>query len=258
MSHDHLLAVDGRITDLTLERFHAGELDDDESAWVRAFIASHPDAAERLERLEALGREFDALSMPDLGALVADNEIADVATPVPANNLRWFAPMLAVAAALLVFMRTTGPDDDGIRYRGSGLELQVFRRASSGAIEVPYGSTVSPGDQLGFRVQDRLGGQLVIIGMDATGAAYPVYPADGGASLPLARSETPSPVEAAIELDDKGSWERLVAIRCEQDFVATGALQALEQARVLDPERALPPILDGCAQADVMLRKGDR
>jgi hypothetical protein len=249
MSDDPLFARDGRLTDLTLERYHYGELDADEAGRLEAHLAAHPAEAARLERLVALEGEVGALPFP---AELSQPE----PVPAPANSWRYVG-VVVMAAAVLLFARSallqptapTGPDN-GIRYRGGTVELQVFRQ---GGGQLAWKDVVAPGDRLGFRVGSSEPGHLVIAGLDATGSAYGILPTSGTAG-PVEAGDAHE-VDAAIELDDAGDWERLVAVVCPEPMPTTAVTDALRTAWRSAEGETLPALLPDCGQAELLLRK---
>lgn len=136
---------------------------------------------------------------------------------------------------------------------GGGLELAVF---TSEGERLKSGDTVPPGTRLGFQVQSAEAGHLVILGLDSSGEAWTGLPQEGAEPVAIEASEGLVDLEAAVQLDDAGERERLVALRCGAP-VDPGLLseQLVAAAETAAPDEGLPPVHMGCAQDELILHK---
>jgi hypothetical protein len=229
---------DGHLTDLALEH----TLDGASLEGADAHLSTCHTCADRLQAARAV-------ELPDLRTMPASVQPL-AALPAPANR-GWYGLVgllvaaVALFAALPLLRPTTGPSD-GIRLRGDGLSLQVFRDAGEISERLRDGDPVAPGDRLGFRVRNRDAGHLLILGLDDAGGAYLCYPqGGGGSSVEVRPSGTPRTLPEAVRMDEQRGTERLFAVLCEEPF----ALDA-----VIDPVSAgeTPP---GCAVDGITLVK---
>lgn len=136
---------------------------------------------------------------------------------------------------------------------GGGLELAVFTDEGQ---RLKSGDAVAPGTRLGFQVQSAEAGHLVILGLDSAGEAWTGLPQDGAEPVALEASEGLVDLGAAVQLDDQGERERLVAFRCPEPVspaVLAGELAALGSSA--SPDEGLPTVHEGCAQDELILHK---
>ncbi|MEN0062289.1 MAG: hypothetical protein AAGA48_09060 [Myxococcota bacterium] len=157
---------------------------------------------------------------------------------------RWWyaaAPLAMAATALLVL--SSSPD--GIRVKGGGVELQVFRDEGPKSRRLAPGDEVAPGDRLGFRVRVREEGHIMVVGTDGQQPPYLSYPQDAEASVPFAATDHAVDLDSAIRLDDALGTERLVLLWCETSF-------ELDVAERVAMDDTVPP---GCMVDVVELEK---
>ncbi len=290
---ESLATPDGRLSDLALERYVAGELNEDEASAVARHLASHPPDAQRVEATREHESSFRSRGRPawldaatsgavDRGPQARAEETS--ATPPPAavapapstaraaNNQRAFFGFFAAAVAVMVaFVMVPGADDSGPsgeieQPSPNGPEHDVFRAKGVGGLELAVftedqhrlatGDAVHPGDRLGFQVQSSQAGHLVIIGVDATGEAYACHPQGADHAVSIDASEDLRALDSAIRLDATGDRERLVALRCPESQ-PTSELQALvaAAARDLPGDQGRPRVREACAQDELILRK---
>jgi hypothetical protein len=195
---------DGQLTTLSLERHLAGEID------VSAHLAKSPQCAARLAALQAHA---------------AGPQLRPPQSTQAAPRWPIYGGLLAAAAAVAFFvLRPAAPVDDGIRVKGS-FALEVHAHDGTRSRQVFDGDTVKPGDRLGFRAQTKTMGHLLILGRDARGDTYLVYPQTAaGSSAGLGPSETPRDLQQAIRLDALPGDEQILGVLCtdpvEMDAVA--------------------------------------
>ncbi len=220
---------DGHLSDLALDiHLDGGSLDETD-----AHLAECGLCRQRVTAADAV--ELPALELPRI-PLAASLGTPPVA-PAPANrSWIWGAVAFAAAALLVAGVASRGTGlDDGIRVRGSGLSLQVFRDAGDHSERLRSGDEISAGDRLGFRVRNRRPGHLLVIGIDAADSRYVCYPQDqGGTSIGIDASPTPTPLPEAIRMDATPGSERLVAALCDAPIEMSELVDALDEGR--EPE----------------------
>lgn len=187
-------------------------------------------------------------------APVAAPLAAPVAAPLAARRpIRRWGAVGGVAALLLGgLLWSQVPEPGEFTARGGGLRLEVWREEQGKARRLQDGDGVQAGDRLGFRVASEAPGELIVAGVDGTGAVYPVWPPGGSGSAPVTASKEAQQLDAAIQLDSTPGAERIVALRCGEPVGwgwLSGALKAEAGA-----ER-LPALKEGCVQEEVRLQK---
>ncbi len=246
MSEGALMNRDGHLSELTLFRLADGELSAEERGLVERHLAScglclgHT-AALRTE----LARPLPALKLPSFTAVNSPQRTTT-------RRLQGWAPaaatILSLAAVMLVFLRPPSQPDQ-LSLRGAGLHLEVYREAGAGAERLRSGDAVAPGDRLVFRVRAQEAGQILVFGLDSTGSAYPVWPADPSLRSAAVEGASTQDLRAGVELDATGSAERFIATRCDTAFTAADLYPSLGAA---DP---LPSPTPGCSAAEILLSK---
>ncbi|MEQ1504489.1 MAG: hypothetical protein ABMB14_19785 [Myxococcota bacterium] len=228
---------DGHLHDLGVEQVLAGELGDEQPA-IEAHLAACPACAARV----AAARTDDALA-PPIRRL-----------PTPANRGRWgLAGLVAAAAAAAAIGLSSGDPD--LTPKGAGLALEVFVDRGPTSPRLGWGDPVRPGDRIGFRVRSGVAAQLLVVGIDDTGAVYPCWPSDGIAA-PVDASPTPQDLAAAIRLDPTPGAERIVAVACPDGFSIADLHDPLvERASSVGPSERSATIRAGCVQDELRLVK---
>jgi hypothetical protein len=236
-------ARDGHVSDLGVELALDGALDPDPAAALRAHTATCGPCAARL------------------GAAASHQQTATLARPRPRGSANraalWAVPLALAAVSLLVLRLIVDRDDDGMRPKGQGdpVIFEVFVDHGEVSRQVWTGDAVRAGDRLGFRIAADLPGELLIVGVDGTGAAWVAWPA-GGASARIEGEGALSDVPGAVILDDRPGPERLLAVRCDGPVRFDALAEPLERAAArADPDEDLPVLLEGCDQAEVVLDK---
>lgn len=214
-----LLRRDGQCSDLTLERWLAGELSEAERALLDAHLDAHP--ADRA-RADALQRDQAAL-----------------APPKPSRAPLWSGgALLALAAGLLLaFWWSPSPrpifdgPDDGIRIKAGALDLEIFVHNGEGSRLAAEDEVVHPGDRVGFRVKARGAGYVLVAGVDEAGAPYPCWPAGEAPDGAPWDHEAPVALDQAMSLDGALGEERFVAVHCQQPITFEALSTAMRAAR---------------------------
>ncbi|MEZ4241375.1 MAG: DUF4384 domain-containing protein [Myxococcota bacterium] len=220
--------TDGHLHDLALEDV----LDGAGSADAQAHVAACATCRDRL----AAARHYGMVALPPLTA------------GRPANNTRYYlaAALLCAVALLVAAPLLRGAPGDGIRLRGAGVQLRVYVDEGDTSRRLRAGDPIRAGDRLGFTVQHRLPGYLMVVGVDARDEAYLCYP-QGGDGHAATAPAAPQPVDLpqAVRVDGTPGPERLVAVWCAQPFDFDDAVAAARASS--DPT--------GCVRSEVTVVK---
>lgn len=203
-------------SELTLDRYLAGELTPDARAEVERWLAESPDNEARL----AARRSFDHPADGErLFAGIERRLETETATSRSTSRRRWWQRLwgpgtlaIVMAALLLVTVQPWGPGDDIIIAKGN-FGFLVHRKTVSASEVLVSGATVRPGDVLRFEVDLPEAAHLIVIDEDPSGALAIAWPLDGGEAS--RRVEAGSrPLDGAVALDDTLGRERLHAVVC--------------------------------------------
>jgi len=144
--------------------------------------------------------------------------------------------------------------------------LAAFIDDQAGLRRATPDDRLTEGDRVRLQLRAPLGGQLMILGIDAAGETYQTYPEDErGASTLLSRDEhqpfadgrgTFGWLDVIVEFDESPGFERLIALRCPNPFDFEDASRTLINSTTDRPGDApLPQLFEDCDQHDVLLRK---
>lgn len=264
------LARDGRLTDLTISRFLAGELSDAEVASIA------PQLEAEAGRVDSIRAEL-AAPLPPLPAMASeDNVITFPQQPEtlerPASSSEdnvvafprriWGVVGGMLAAAVVLFaVWPAAPevggvdlDRDTIRFRGQ-LSMEVMRNVPGVGVQpLPSGSEAAAGDQLGFVVSGPEPGYLMLLGSDGRQQVYPIYLTDDRRARAFDGGRQALP--AAIALDGTPGTERLIAVFCAAPFVYADVVGPLRRATdELSSTEDVGLLREGCSQDEVRLQK---
>lgn len=197
-----MIGRSGHLTDLAIDRYLHGELGD--------AADEHLGGCEACRRRVDEARAFDA---------------AVVVLPPRGKRARWWPAAVAgaVAAAAAVVLAVgsggSGPRGDGLRAKGGAFHVEVHAHDGARSRRLATGDAVRPGERLGFRVQARDAGYLLIVGHDARDHLYVCYPQDTrGAAARVEPAARPRAVDQAVRLDDVPGRESIHAVFCPRPF----------------------------------------
>ncbi len=258
-AEDGHLARDGHLHDLAIDRYlveDAGQL----HLAVDEHIADCDTCRERIEAV----RRHDAgisiasrwpASMDGPGATVI--QLAPRRAWKPSRRVATAAGLFAAAAALLLFSRVGFEAGDDFRTKGGVFDLEVWVHDGSGARQATSGEVVHPGDRIGFRVDVREPGHVLILGVDGRGRAYVGYPQGGqGRSQHVAATQGPTQLNEALRFDEILGRERIVGLHCPTETALADFADRLQLIGVqLPASEALPLLVTGCRQREMVLRK---
>lgn len=260
-------------SDLQLDRLHAGELGPEAAQQLNAHITGCDTCP---SRMQARRSGFDAFAEVDQRVLLAgirgrlhDDEQA-ARSPVR-GWLRRFglivAPICAAAAALAVVALTGRPSSStggdpiieggGTRLKG-GLALHVYRQVEGRTLEgrlprvrseeVLSGERFAPGNRLRFAVDLPRSGAVTILGIEADGDLYVVWPdganAGSGVTRPAGNAQE---LPGAVSLDSSPGKETLYLVHCPDSSEAPRCTSQGAGSRPLCPK--------GCSQVPFVIDK---
>ena len=241
------------LSDLTLDRLLAGELDDPAVRSQRDIALAHLAVCPSCQRRRA---EIEAQP-----ALAPDRELRRSLPRQPGSGRRLpflvAMSVLAAAAAVMLFARPrphgAPPEPATTRIKGSefGFEI-VFKSQSDGraGTVLPH-VPLHPGDGIGFRVRSRAGGYLASVSVDGAGVVSSYLPGPAGA-MPLLPPGAQT-VEGGVSLDAVAGRETLVAVLCAEAADAARALPAMKAGVASGGE--VPRLDLPCQQARAVLFK---
>jgi len=224
-----------KVSDLTLEQYHLGELSPRQQRVVRRALEHNAVLRGRLAEIERSDDEIrSAYPAEKVVALIRERELragtpqADAA-PVPRRagsrllpfpTLAWALPAAAMVLVLISLPFILRPAD-GTRLKGSAPHLLVFRNTPTGAEELRPGALARKGDvlQLSYVAGDARYG--VIFSVDGRGTVTWHVPAGytgGSLQSPPLDLKGPVPLPAAYELDDAPAFERFFLVYSSSPF----------------------------------------
>lgn len=235
---DPRIADDGP-SELAIDAYVLGEADPEEVAAVEAWMAADPANA---ALVDARRSGFDALPDARPQAMLArirqglDAAEAE-ARPEPARPeprragfslMQWLVGGLALAgaaAALLVFANRpqapTGitPPGETVMAK-SGLKLTVFRARGDDVESLLSGDSVTAGDRLRFVAENvpQGPGQLMVVGVEADGAVFPYFPAEGRSIAAHGTLQADGALPGSAVLDPSQGREQVWLVWCPQAF----------------------------------------
>ncbi|WP_373048629.1 hypothetical protein [Vulgatibacter sp.] len=243
---------EGCVSDLTLDRFLAGELEETpEGMQVQAHLATCSRCAGRKASFEADAERFDEeIFVQGLAAQAARKAKA------PARRIPFASIMGAVAAAAAVVLVVVLPKNEEMGYRSKGGgALELIARTQDGNVErVLPGDPLAPGDAIRFEVSAPEEAWVAIVGVDS---AQVVTPYVQGASLPAGEQVLPG----SIVLDETLGAERIVAVFCDGPVATEKLVDAGKRALAAaggDPAAVVDLAVPDCRQSSVLIRKVER
>jgi hypothetical protein len=257
-------ADDAPVPDLYLERYRLGELPGDERARVERLLAADPELRDRLEALkrseEEIARRHPAPLMDErIRHRRRSTEAPRRETAQARRQTGWLLPALAAAALLLaVGVTVVAPPapDDGVRLKGAGPELVVYRKTPAGSERLGPGALAGPGDliRVGYRAAGRAYG--VILSTDGSGNVTQHLPRSGRRAAPLEAGGTVL-LDFSYELDDAPRWERFYLVTGDAPFELDPVRDAAREVAAAGSQTAAPllEIPPELAQSIFTLRK---
>lgn len=211
-------------SDFALDRLHAGELQDEQAASLRAHISGCALCPDRMATRQA---GFAAVPQLDERVLLAGiRRRMDEAPPASLidrvlGTLRRLSKPLSLAAgvallAIVLVSRTssTGDRDSGLeqtREKGA-LALSVFRLQDGRAQQTISGDHFVTGDRIRFVVDLPTAGNVAVLGIEPKGGLYVAWPTQPrDASRPAGKAQE---LPGAVALDASVGKETLYLVLC--------------------------------------------
>jgi hypothetical protein len=245
------------IPDWKLERFLLGELGEADMRQIQEVLESDPSLQARLDALQQSNREIHEKYPPGWMSNRIRDKLAE-ATPQPRSaparaRRAWGIPRTvlvpaAVVAALALFifvspelLPTGGPTTEVARFKGTGLQLSLYRKTDGGSEQLSDGDVAREGDLilLQYKADEQVYGAIVSV--DGRGTVTTHLPAEGK------RAEQIEPVHAhlmsyAYELDDAPRWEVFFFVTSSSPFQVDTVTAALEASPMVKTPRAVEAI----------------
>ena len=231
-----LFRRDGVLSDLSLERYMLNELDEQETSAVEEVLS---ESAEHMSRLNAMKRstlKAAQIAIPDeliprdvmsdsMGSRLAESIHALFTFARPRSlGLILALGLLAVVIPWSNLGEEKTPSQSPwagvgeLRLKGTSLTWEVYAHDGVKSRLLHNGSVVHPRNRLGFRVEARMDGYLMIIGRDQSGAVYQCAPQSTTAAISFKATPKLSPLKEAVELDTLLGREELFLIFCDGPF----------------------------------------
>ncbi|MBN2433239.1 MAG: hypothetical protein JXQ27_17345 [Acidobacteria bacterium] len=249
--------MNGRpISDWQLERYLLDELPPAERQRTAGALAGDVALQARLERLrqsdgEILERYPPAVIAEKIaarasrrgGAATGRNPAARLFTP---RRLAGAAVLLLLGVSLWL-LRSQLPfysavPEEGIRSKGPGLSLTVFRQTADGVEVLPDGSRVKTGDVLQLACQVAEPVHAAILSLDGRGVITRHWPETGENAARL-EGDDPQVLEFAYRLDDAPHGEIFILVVADQPF-PLAVIEAAIRRQPVDWTAARPLRLD--------------
>ena len=176
---------------LSLDRYIADELSDDQRTSITAYLAENADGRHHIEAIEAARGiynqrgNFDCASLRARATTLTD-EVPVLPEAANRPNWAWLAPVLMIAAVLLGgFLTTLQPKPSVHTTIRSSDALQIFQLQDDQLHPYEEGTSLGDGDVLGFKVGTAGHDAVVILSVDGNGAVSVFYPESGDQPVPL-------------------------------------------------------------------------
>ena len=254
---------DGRVPDITLERYRLNELPPDAAARLDLRLQRDPELRQRLDALRASDAEIHASDRLELmasrvRARLAEREAA--ASRRPGQRLGvWMVPAaVAVAVVLLLALprSSTIPAEDGERIKGLEPSLTLFRRVEGSSETLADGGLARAGDliRVGYHAAGHAYG--VIVSIDGRQHVTRHLPRTGERAAALGREATVL-LDHAYELDDAPRWERFYFVAGDEPFPVSAVVGPAERAALVsgDDKPARLALPAGLTQSVFSLQK---
>ena len=257
---------DGRVPDITLERYRLNELPPEAAARVDRRLQRDPGLRQRLDALLASDAEIHA---SDRLELLASRVRRQLEEREPAANRHrgqrfrlWLVPAAAATVVVLLLApprSSTVPAEDGERIKGLQPSLTLFRRVDGTSETLADGALARTDDliRLGYQAAGHAYG--VIVSIDGRGHVTLHLPRAGERAVPLGREATVL-LDHAYELDDAPRWERFYFVTGNEPFLVSAVVAAAERAALVsrDDKPAALALPAGLTQSVFSLQKESR
>lgn len=254
---------DGRVPDITLERYRLNELPPEAAARLERRLQRDPGLRQRLEALRASDAEIHASDRLELLASRVRLHLGERAAAAHRHRGHPFRLWLvsAVAAMVVVLLlvpprSSTVPAEHGERIKGLQPSLTLFRRVDGTSETLADGALARTGDliRLGYHAAGHAYG--VIVSIDGRRHITLHLPRAGERAVPLGREATVL-LDHAYELDDAPRWERFYFVTGNEPFLVSAVVAPVERAALVsrDDKPATLALPAGLTQSVFSLQK---
>lgn len=253
------------ISDLTLERYHLGELDSAQRTTIDMLVAADETIRGRLSALASSDAEIRSGHL--IQRLIPDSVGRSRSIP----RWQWSALTSAAATAAVAIVAVVAwwsgvrdaTTESGTftaasteRVKGETASLMLYRKTDAGSELLADGAPVRQGDVI--RVAYRTGAPCfgVIVSIDGARVVTRHLPVDAPAATAM-KSGDSTPLESAYELDDAPKWERFFLVTSDRAFDVDAVLDAAHRVAATagtEPPDALP-LPSSFHQSTFLLRK---
>jgi hypothetical protein len=127
----------------------------------------------------------------------------------------WSLPLVAAAAAVLVFAPFPSSNED--RVKGSGLSLLVYHKTATGAELLAPPATLAAGEEVQLAYTSAQRRWVAIYSVDSRENLTVHLPLDHGKAI-LVAAGTPTLLPYSYRLDDAPSFELFAVVAAESEF----------------------------------------
>ncbi|MFT6144866.1 MAG: hypothetical protein ACJAZO_002014 [Myxococcota bacterium] len=200
-----------------LDRYHIGELSDEQARAVEAALRSDPAARQHLAELDAAKSQVPVLDLERLRPKTVVRETPTI--PEPANRPKWhlFLPLILAALILLAMVPAlVAPTDPGtvandyVGVRGDR-SLLVYQLIGDSLRDYD-GRPLAAGESIGLGVHPDGAMGVVVVSVDGEGQASVLYPESGMDPEPLVGDGRTVSLPGTLILDDAPGPETLIAV----------------------------------------------
>lgn len=243
-------------SDVMLHRLRAGELQRDRAEALRRHLDECARCAALVARHAAgfaAWPEVDPVRM-----LASIRRRAGQGPEAPAGGWRSRARALlmplasaaaAAAAVLVVLSGPSWPEPTTTTRLKGGPVLHVYRQQGGAAVEATSGDRFAPGEPLQLTVDVPAEGLVQIVGVEADGDLYPIWPRDGAAPFASMGAGQGQRVPGAVALDDGPGPETFHLVTCPLSAGASPSCRSQGAGKPLDCPA-------GCASSPFVIQRG--
>lgn len=231
---------DGRVPDITLERYRLNELPPEAGARLDRQLQRDPGLRQRLDALLASDAEIHASDRLELlasrvGLRLEEREATSNRHRGHQFRLWVVAPAVATMVVVLLLAlphSSTGPAEEDEHIKGLQPSLTLFRRVNGASEMLADGALARTGDliRLGYHAAGHTYG--VIVSIDGRRRVTLHLPRAGERAVPLGREATVL-LDHAYELDDAPRWERFYFVTGNEPFLVSAVVASAGRAALV-------------------------
>lgn len=232
------------LSEFLLDALDSGVATPSEKASAEAHLATCQECTGRLQKIQAGFAAFPGVDERALLAKIRTRADARQTSGVGAWLKRYFAPLALVTAVAVAVVFVPRDEDPTLRMKGAAA-LHVYVDREGTAVELTSGQAVQPGQALRFTIDLEQTAWVTIVGVEASGTLYRVFPRDSAAAQLAAGRQQALP--GAVALDEAPGSETLHLVTCPAppltECTSRGAAAA-------------PACSKGCTTSAFVVKKG--